>query len=247
MLRAYKADLHVHTCLSPCTELEMSPRGIVRTANAQQIDILGICDHNSAENVPALLDAARTYRISVLAGLEVTSREEVHVLGLFDSLDSALALQEIVYAHLPGENDEEAFGIQAVVNEAGEVLRFNERLLIGATTLTLEEIVSLIRSHGGLAIASHIDREGFSIIGQLGFIPENLPLDALEISPAISTAEARLRFGLRFPLTTASDAHRLEEIGRAATSFRLAEGTVAEIRKALVQEDGRKIMNGEER
>jgi hypothetical protein len=246
MLRTFKADLHVHTCLSPCAELEMSPRGIVQAAESRRIDILGICDHNSAENVPALLDAARSRRVSVLAGLEITSREEVHVLGLFDNMDSALALQEIVYAHLPGENDEDAFGIQAVVNEEGEILRFNKKLLIGATTLALEQVVSLIRSHRGLAIAAHIDREGFSIIGQLGFIPGNLPLDAVEVSPAMSTDEAGLKYGTRLPITTASDAHRLDEIGKAATLFRLAEGTAAEIRKALAGEDGRMIMHGEE-
>ena len=245
-MRAFRADLHIHTCLSPCTELEMSPRGIIRTASEKEIDIIGICDHNSAENVPAMRAAAKPFRISVLAGMEVTSQEEVHVLGLFDNLDSALGLQEIVYAHLPGENDEDAFGVQPVVNEEGEILRFNGKLLIGATTLVLEKVVSLIHSHGGLAIASHIDREGFGIIGQLGFIPEGLPLDALETSPAMPLETAREKFGLRLPFTPASDAHRLQEIGQASTSFWLAEGTVAEIRKALVRQDGRKVMNGEE-
>lgn len=243
MLRAYRADLHVHTCLSPCADLEMSPRGIIRTAREREIHILGICDHNSAENVPALRDAAKPYPISVLAGLEVTSREEVHVLALFDSLASALALQETIYAHLPGENDEEAFGIQAVVNEEAEILRFNGRLLIGATTLSLDQVVTLIHSRGGLAVAAHVDREVFSIIGQLGFIPGNLPLDALEVSPAMSLETAREKYGPRFPLTTASDAHRLDEIGRAMTSFWLADGTVAEIKKAMNQEDGRKIVH----
>jgi len=221
----------------------MSPRGIVRTAREREIQILGICDHNTAENVPAIRDAALAYQISILAGLEVACREEVHILGLFDSLDSALALQEIVYAHLPGENDEEAFGVQAVVNGEGEILRFHEKLLIGATTLSLTKVIALIHAHSGLAIASHVDRESFGILGHLGFIPGNLPLDALETSPAIPLETARKKYGPRFPLTPASDAHRLEEIGRASTSFWLAEGTVAEIKKALVQEDGRKIVH----
>ena len=246
MMRSFRADLHIHTCLSPCADLEMSPRGIVRTAREKEIDILGICDHNSAENVPAVREAARPYQISVLAGMEVTSREEVHVLGLFDHLDSALKLQEIVYAHLPGKNDEDAFGVQPVVDADGEILRFNEKLLIGATTLALDKVVSLIHSYGGVAIASHIDREGFSIIGQLGFIPEGLPLDALEVSPAMPVETARQRFAPRTPLTPFSDAHRLQEIGQASTAFWLADGSVAEIKKALVREDGRKVMTGEE-
>jgi predicted metal-dependent phosphoesterase TrpH len=221
----------------------MSPRGIARKASEKKIDILGVCDHNSAENVPAIRDAAKSYQISVLAGMEVTSQEEVHVLGLFDQLEAVFALQQAVYASLEGENDEEAFGMQVVVNAEGEVLQFNKKLLIGASTLTLEEVVSLIHRLDGLAIASHIDREGFSVIGQLGFIPENLELDALEISPAMSRQDALHKFGSRFPLTSASDAHRLEEIGRVWTSFWLVEGTVKEIKMALAHNEGRKILN----
>jgi len=243
MLRTYKADLHIHTCLSPCADLEMSPRAIARKANEKHIDILGICDHNSAENVPALQEAAEPYRISILAGMEIASVEEVHILGLFDSLEAVFKLQAIVYDHLPGENDEEAFGLQVVVNAEGEVIRFNPRLLIGASTLSLEKIVDLIHSLGGLAIASHIDREGFSLIGQLGFVPDSLDIDALEVSPRVSFEEARKKFNPRLPLTSASDAHRLEEIGLATTSFQLERATVAELRLALRNEGGRTTLN----
>jgi hypothetical protein len=243
MLKAFRADLHIHTCLSPCGELEMSPLGIARKASEKNIDILGICDHNSAENVPALREAAEPFRINVLAGMEITSQEEVHILGLFDSLEAAFEVQAVVYDHLPGENDEEAFGLQVVVNAEGEVLRFNSKLLIGASTLTLERIVELIHSFDGLAIASHIDREGFSLIGQLGFVPRNLSIDALEVSPRTPLEEARKKFNFGFPLTTSSDAHRLEEIGQATTSFLLEAGTAAEIRLALQKGKGRKILN----
>lgn len=243
MLKAFRADLHIHTCLSPCGELEMSPLGIARKASEKNIDILGICDHNSAENVPALREAAEPFRINVLAGMEITSQEEVHILGLFDSLEAAFEVQAVVYDHLPGENDEEAFGLQVVVNAEGEVLRFNSKLLIGASTLTLERIVELIHSFDGLAIASHIDREGFSLIGQLGFVPRNISIDALEVSPRTPLEEARKKFNFGFPLTTSSDAHRLEEIGQATTSFLLEAGTAAEIRLALQKGKGRKILN----
>ena len=243
MLKAFRADLHIHTCLSPCGELEMSPLGIARKASEKNIDILGICDHNSAENVPALREAAEPFRINVLAGMEITSQEEVHILGLFDSLEAAFDVQAVVYDHLPGENDEEAFGLQVVVNAEGEVLRFNPKLLIGASTLTLERIVELIHSFDGLAIASHIDREGFSLIGQLGFVPRNISIDALEVSPRTPLEEARKKFNFGFPLTTSSDAHRLEEIGQATTSFLLEAGTAAEIRLALQKGKGRKILN----
>ena len=243
MLKTMRADLHIHTCLSPCGDLGMSPKGIAEQAKTKEIDILGICDHNSAENIPALIKAAQKYEIVVLPGMEVTSQEEVHILALFDEPDSALRLQEIIYAHLPGENDEDTFGMQVVVNAEGEVLGFNKKLLIGASTLPVEEVVTTIHALQGLAIASHIDREGFSLIGQLGFIPEGLDLDALEISPAISYEEAQSRFNPPYPLTCASDAHFVEDIGKGYTSFYIEEGTTEEIKKALMNAEGRKVIH----
>jgi predicted metal-dependent phosphoesterase TrpH len=242
MLRPFKADLHVHTCLSPCTELDMSPQGILTSAKKKGIDIIGICDHNSTENSLAVMKAARKMHINVIPGLEVTSQEEVHILALFDTVETALKLQEYVYENLPGENDEEVFGRQVVLNENEEVEGFNNRLLIGATTIPLEEVIRLIHSLSGLAIAAHIDREAFSIIGQLGFIPKNLALDALEISPRITFEEAIKTYTYDYPITCSSDAHYPDDIGKGYTSFLLEEGSLNEIRKALKNEDGRKLI-----
>jgi PHP family Zn ribbon phosphoesterase len=243
MLKTMKADLHIHTCLSPCADLRMSPQAIAEQAKIKEIDILGICDHNSAENVPALIKAASLFEISILPGMEVTSQEEVHILALFDRLEPALKLQEIIYNNLPGENDEEAFGMQVVVDEKGDVLHFNNKLLIGASTLSINEVVETIHSLEGLAIASHVDREGFSLMGQLGFIPEDLGLDALEISPRTTYQEARGKFDPIFPLTMSSDAHYLEEIGKTTTTFFIESASTEEIKKALLSKDGRKIIN----
>ena len=157
MLRPFKADLHIHTCLSPCTELDMSPKGILFSAKKKGIDILGICDHNSTENSLAIMNASEKMDIHVIPGMEVTSQEEVHVLALFDDIENALKLQEYVYSKLPGKNDEEAFGMQVIVNEKEEVLGFNDKLLIGATTIPLDEVLQLIHSFDGVTIASHID------------------------------------------------------------------------------------------
>jgi len=242
MLRRYQADLHIHTCLSPCADVNISPRAIVQRARESGIDILGICDHNSAENTPAALEAARGSGLCVLPGMEVTSAEEVHILALFDALEPAQKLQETVYRHLPGENDQEAFGMQVVANAEDEVLGFNPRLLIGATTLGVHDIVQAIVSLGGLAIAAHIDRESFSLIGQLGFVPEDLALDALEISAAISPEEAMQRYDPTLPLLQSSDAHKLDEIGRCRTTFLIEEASIAELKKALDEKEGRSIM-----
>lgn len=243
MLRPVKTDLHLHTCLSPCAELSMSPRKIAAQAREKEIEIIGICDHNSAENIPAVIEAGRRLSVRVIPGIEVTTREEVHLLALFSELESAFRLQEEIYAHLPGENNPDLYGWQVVANENDEVLSFNQRLLIGATTLSLEQTIDLIHAHGGVVIASHIDRQGFSLLGQLGFIPSGLSLDALEISPRISLDEARKKFLYDYPLVTFSDAHRIEEIGVATTSFLLAKPDFEEIVLALRGQEGRKILN----
>jgi predicted metal-dependent phosphoesterase TrpH len=246
MLKCLKADLHIHTCLSPCAEAEMTPTAIVRGAVAKGLDMIGICDHNSAENVRALRAAAEGGPLTVLGGIEVTSQEEVHVLGLSDSSENnALdAMQRIIYENLSGENDESIFGEQLVCGEDGSITGHNRRLLIGATTLTIRQVVDAIRDLGGVAIASHIDRESFGIIGQLGFVPEGLALDALELSSRAGEREqwSSVSQQTRLPLVTSSDAHRLAEIGAASTSFEMESACIDELRKALHSRDGRRVV-----
>ena len=242
MLRNYKADLHIHTCLSPCAEVRMSPATIVKRAKVCGVNIIGICDHNSAENTPAALEAAHRYDVHVFPGMEVTSSEEVHLLALFDTLGQVQQLQKIVYQHLPGENDEKIYGMQVIANADDEVLGFNQRLLIGATTLPVEEIANQIHSLGGLAVAAHIDRESFSLISQLGFIPDDLALDALEISPALSYEDAMHRYSPSLPLIHSSDAHKEEEIGRCCTRFLIETASIGEIKKALKGQEGRSLL-----
>ena len=236
-MRTLHADLHIHTCLSPCADNEMSPPAVVRLAQERGLDLIAICDHNSAENVEAVARAAMGTGLAVIGGMELTSREEVHVLGLFQNDRALRSAQEVVYDHLQGENDPEAFGEQLVMNERDEVVRHNPRLLLGATAFTLEEVVRTIHDLGGVAIASHVDRPSFSIISQLGFIPDGLALDAAEVCsghvPAIPEGLAVVK---------SSDAHRLEEIGAERTRFLVAEPTASEIGLALRQAQGRMVM-----
>ncbi|MDQ7826518.1 MAG: PHP domain-containing protein [Candidatus Eremiobacteraeota bacterium] len=240
-------DLHIHSCLSPCGELEMTPGMIVMEAKKKGLHAVAICDHNSAENVVAAQRAGERNGIRVLGGIEVTSREEVHVLSLFEDNESLFELQRIIYENLEGENDTEAFGYQIVTDEEDEPSELNEHLLIGATKLSINAIVKEIHRLSGLAVASHVDREGFGIITQLGFIPPSLKLDALEISPRITYEKARKTLAVgAFPLITSSDAHRLEEIGKSFTRVLVEDVTVEELRKAFLGVEGRKILEGEE-
>lgn len=243
MLRVFRADLHIHTCLSPCADLKMSPRNIVSKVLQDKIDIVAICDHNSAENVATAMRVASGRNVTVLPGMEVCTREEIHILAIFEKLESALELQSLVHRHLSGENDPEVFGLQVVANEFDEVVGFQNRLLMGAVDLSIEQVVNEIHHLDGLAVASHIDRESYSIIGQLGFIPDELKLDALEISQNISVEEARNRFGeyQRYQLIQNSDAHFVDDVGKRSTRFLMEEPSFNELAKALRNENGRKV------
>jgi PHP family Zn ribbon phosphoesterase len=238
-MKMYSADLHIHTCLSPCAELEMSPKGIVKTAKKKGIDIAGICDHNSCENVPGVKKSAEREGLNVIGGVEITSSEEVHILALLDDEENLFSLQKIIYDHLPGLNDERRFGEQVVANEDDEVLDFNTRLLIGATELSIDDIVRIIHKLNGLAIAAHIDRESFSIIGQLGFIPQGLQLDAVEVSARGNVEDFK---HIVFPIITSSDAHKLDDIGSRVTGFCMEDVNLEEMKKSLLGQDGRKVI-----
>jgi PHP family Zn ribbon phosphoesterase len=222
----------------------MHPSAIVQEALAQSLDIIGISDHNASENVRHVMAAAVGKELVVIPGMEACTKEEVHILALFENLDALSSLQEIVYSRLKGLNDEDAFGFQAIVNEAGEVEGFNEHLLIGATEISLSEMVDLVHSLDGLAIASHIDRPAFGILGQLGFMPPDLPFDALEISANMSIPQARQQYSeLRsFPFITSSDAHFPADIGRTCTRMYLESPSFREIRLALQKQEGRYIL-----
>jgi len=244
MLRRWRADLHIHTCLSPCAEKEMTPPAIVGQARKVGLELIAICDHNAADNAEAVMAVGRREGVAVIPGIEITTSEEVHILGLFDRLRDLEAVCDHVDAYLEGENQPEVFGPQEVVDETGAVLRENKRLLIGACGLALDEVVGLIASYGGCAIASHIDREAFGLIGHLGFIPD-VPLNGLEVSARMTVAEAREKFalGTQYAIIRSSDAHRLEEIGKASSVLEMEAPTVPEIRRALEGVEGRKIIS----
>lgn len=245
-LRRIKADLHVHTCLSPCAGLDMSPLGVVNEAVRRGIDLIGVCDHNSAENVLAVKKAGRQNGLLVIGGMEVSSSEEAHLLVFFELDEDLLRFQELIYRHLAGSNDERAFGQQVIADEEDGVTGFCERLLIGATSLPVEKIIREARAGKGecLVIAAHVDREANSLIGQLGFIPPRLEPDAVEVSRHTTVAEAVKRYPdcRNYPVITGSDAHAAGDIGIRSFYLTVADGSIAEIKKALAGKDGRKAV-----
>ncbi|MCX8070000.1 MAG: PHP domain-containing protein, partial [Thermodesulfovibrionales bacterium] len=164
-MRPYKADLHIHSCLSACADLDITPTSIVKRAKELGLDIIAIADHNSAENLITASKIANKEGILLLPAMEITSQEEAHILALFDSIETAIQMQNIIYDSLPDiEPIDFAPIYQVVVNEDDEVIDISDRMLFGASSLSVKEIVDKIHNLNGIAIASHIDREIFSII-----------------------------------------------------------------------------------
>ena len=244
-LRRLRADLHIHTCLSPCGELAMSPRAVVEAARTAGLDLIAVTDHNTTENAAAVAGAAAGTGLTVLPGIELTTAEEAHILGLFDAGADLGPFQAEVYRGLPDLPSKRKFIRDQVLADAEDyVTGFSPRCLFGATEFSVREAVDLIHAYGGLAIASHIDREAFSLVSQLGFIPPGLGLEAVEVSPLADAAGAREALGVPpgLPIVRFSDAHKPDEIGTATTDLLIVSPSVAEIRLALAGRDGRKVI-----
>lgn len=222
----------------------MHPAPLVKKALESQLNMIAICDHNSSANVPYVIKAAQSSSLKILPGMEITTAEEVHLLALFDSLSNLAFMQKIIDQHLKGENNEESFGIQAIVNEKGEVEGINNQLLIGATDLSLDTLIAYIHKFEGLAIAAHIDRESFSVLSQLGFVDDNSGFDALEITSRMNFNEARSKYPelSKYSFIISSDSHFINDIGKSTTRIVLQEPSVAELKMAFKKQNGRYVM-----
>jgi hypothetical protein len=189
----------------------------------------------------AVRKAGEKEGVQVLGGMEISSSEEVHILAFFDDDGALLEMQNIVYENLFGENDEKYFGEQLIVDEYDKIIGSTNKLLIGSTSLGIDRIVELVHSLGGLAVASHVDRDSFSIIAQLGFIPKELPLDALELSWRCELSEVNNYESYGLPLVKSSDAHFLSDIGKAVTTFSLSAPSFSEVVMAFQNVEGRAV------
>jgi hypothetical protein len=245
MLREYSADLHIHSCLSPCASLDLSPREIVERAKTECLDIIAITDHNTAKNAEVVMRLGEKRGLKVIPGMEVQTREEIHLLTLFPDWPSTAAWDDEVRQHLPDmRNDPDIFGDQPIVDEEGNILGFEERLLLNSIDLSLEEVKHRVEGHGGLTIPAHFDKGSFSLISQLGLIPEDMELEALEMKRRSQFREAggAAEGSPHIPRIVSSDAHRLEDIGSARTIFLLADASLKELRLAFRSQEGRRIV-----
>jgi 3',5'-nucleoside bisphosphate phosphatase len=244
-MNKYLADLHIHTVLSPCGNLEMSPANIIAKALEKGLDIIGITDHNTTRHCKLVRKLAEPAGIFVLMGAEVTTREEVHCLTFFENDDQLTEFQVYLEKHLPPiPNNTEKFGYQVVVDEDEQIIDEIDYLLISALDQSIEQIEQKVHSLGGIFIPAHIDRPSYSIISQLGFIPEGLLIDGIEISANCKVQSVVPFLGKQAERTILrdSDAHYVDNIGKAFSMFEMEHRTFNEVRLALQGKLGRKVI-----
>jgi hypothetical protein len=251
------ADLHIHTVLSPCASREMTPPAIAREAARKELDVIAVCDHNSTGNVEAVQQAAAAISggPAVIPGIEITTVEEVHVLGFFADAAAARAVGLAVTSGLPlwrplaprtsptgggqGRREPE----QQLMDARGCQTGIERRMLAAASRLDLSAAVELIHLHGGIAVAAHMDRRSFSVLSQLGFMPPDVAFDGLEISAAGVTHGRSAEFAeYRLPLISSSDGHFLEDIGTGLTVLEVETPVLCEISRALRGIGGRRCL-----
>lgn len=246
MMQTFTADLHVHSILSPCAAVDMTPRNIVWHAVKQGIDIIAITDHNACDNVMYALEAAKTTKVVVLPGMEVESKEEIHFIVLFEKMRQLKIWEKFIQNHMPERlNDEKRFGAQFIVNAEDELVRVKQEMLLTSLTVGAAEITKHVVELGGICIASHVDRPMYSIITQLGFIPDDMELDAVEVSRQMSsTAAARIIPLIRsLPIITSSDAHCITDfIHGPKLNLYLETPNFREIKMALSGQNLRKVV-----
>lgn len=244
-LNSYRAELHIHTVLSPCAAVEMIPPLIIHTAQEKGINLIAITDHNSIANVPAVIDAARGTSIHVLSGIELQTREEIHSICLFDDFNQLEAFYKSIEKFFPMlPNNPDFFGEQFVVDAEGNFLHREERLLSISANITLRKAWELAQDLKGILIPAHVNRKLFGMLSVLGFVPTDINFSILEISKHKSQEEIIKEFPQlkKFGLIQSGDAHQLDEI-LGLNQFNINEPTISEIEKAIRNKDQRSCIN----
>ncbi|MCL1983033.1 MAG: PHP domain-containing protein [Clostridiales bacterium] len=229
-------DLHIHSCLSPCADDDMTPANIAGMAYVKGLDVIALTDHCSARNCPALMQAAKEYGITVIPGMEVCTSEEIHVVCLFPDLKSALDASADVYAHLPNiTGGKGLFGNQLVMDEFDNVIESVKRPLWLPTTISFSELFALVEDSLGVFIPAHIDRPSASVLSQLGFVPPGSRFTCTEVGdvsnlPLLLAKHDYLR-GCN--IISSSDAHSLWQMNEAVNHIEAESRKLPDIFNAL--------------
>jgi len=231
-------DFHIHTALSPCSDNDMTPNNIVNMAHLKGLNAIAITDHNTTKNVHSTMKIGEKFGITVIAGMEIETKEEVHVLSLFPTIELAERAEKIIKTHLPQmKNNEIIFGEQRIMDENDDVIGKEEQMLITATSLTIDDVFLLVRNCGGVAIPAHIDRHSYSILSNLGFIPDELNISTVEISKKTEDVEEYLKnlsLTNKYFVIRNSDAHYLDDISEKINYIEINDNSIWEILQKFI-------------
>jgi PHP family Zn ribbon phosphoesterase len=229
-------DLHIHSCLSPCGDEDMTPANIVAMAKLKGLDVIAVTDHNSCKNCAPVLKWADEYNITAIPGMELTTREEVHVLCLFTELSDAMNFDAYVYEKLIKiPNNEIVFGSQDICDAEDNITGQEQNLLINATTINFNELDKLMEDFRGIYIPAHIDKNSNSLLYNLGFIPEKAHFKAAELADVTKLEELAKPnpYLLKCGIITDSDAHYLGNINEACNFLHCKSRSRQEVIRAL--------------
>lgn len=235
-MKPFYYDLHIHTCLSPCGDDDMTPANIVGMSALKGLNVIAITDHNSCKNCAAAMTLAKEYNITVIPGMELTTQEEVHVVCLFPTLEEAMAFDHYVEEHLlPIPNRPETFGKQQIMNENDEITGEYPTLLISATDISFDDVFELLKPYRGIMIPAHIDKNSFSMLSNLGFAPPDCLFTAFELKDIKNlhkiAAENPTLLGKK--MISNSDAHYLEFISEPVHTIYATSAKIDDILSAL--------------
>ena len=222
----YNYDLHIHSCLSPCADDDMTPNNIAGMSVLNGLQIVALTDHNSSANCPAFLDACKRQGIVGIAGMELTTAEDVHLVCLFEELSDAMAFSDEVHGHImPIKNRTEIFGNQIVMNSEDETVREEEILLISATDLWMADAIELVHKHRGHVRPAHIDREANGIVAILGDVPSEYNFNFVEFNDKGNVEAYYEKYASLKKTKTlvCSDAHHLWDVSEAGNTFELSD------------------------
>lgn len=229
-------DLHLHSCLSPCGDDDMTPANIIAMAALKKLDVVALTDHNSCKNCPAFLAMAKKYDILAIPGMELCTQEEVHVLCLFSTLKDAMNFDNYVYEHLiPIFNDRSIFGKQQIYNEEDMIIGEEPYLLINATNISFDEVYDLVKKYNGVMIPAHIEKTANSLLYNLGFIPPGSKFSCVELHDRnkLDSIKNDNPYLENCRMITNSDAHYLEYMNEPINFIHSESKDIKDILKAL--------------
>lgn len=231
-------DLHIHSCLSPCGDEDMTPANIVGMASIKNLDIIAVTDHNSSKNCPAVCKLAEQYNIIAIPGMELCTMEEVHVLCLFLSLEDALRFSGFVYSKLIKiPNNEKIFGKQQQIDEKDHIIGSEPYLLINATEISFDSLGELMLEYSGIYIPAHLDKNSNSLLSNLGFIPPDSKFLCAEIKDKNKIEEIykKNHYLANCNIISNSDAHSLGAINEPDNFLQVRSKSRKDILKALIE------------